>query len=361
MAWHDRANPVSEEVKAPDELRQLWHSSDHIPCQAHPGAAEDSVHLRITALSLIALFAAVQPVSGRRVESPAGNGNPFVVVLGIAQDGGVPQAGTKEHKGWDDARHSRNVVSLGIVDPLSLQRWMIDATPDFREQLHILDSIFPVDGVPGLDGIFLTHAHIGHYTGLMFLGRESIGADGVSVFAMPRMGLFLGQNGPWDQLVRLGNIVLKPLADRRAVALNDRLKITPYKVPHRQEYSEVVGFVIEGPNRSVLHIPDIDKWELWDEEGTKIEDLIAEVDVAYLDGTFFATGEIPGRDMSTFPHPFIADSMDRFRALPPGERAKIRFIHLNHTNPAIRPESSARDVIRNRGFRVAEELERVEL
>lgn len=286
---------------------------------------------------------------------------PYAIVLGIAQDGGVPQAGVKEHKGWDDPLYARKVVSLGVVDPLTSQRWIIDATPDFRQQLHVLDDVLPVTRVPGLDGIFLTHAHIGHYTGLMFLGRESLGADEVPVYAMPRMGEFLRNNGPWGQLVRLGNIVLKPLADRRAVAINDRLKVTPYVVPHRQEYSEVVGFLIEGPNRSVLYIPDIDKWELWDEMGTRIEDLVARVDVAYLDGTFFAQGEIPGRDMSTFPHPFIADSMDRFRALPAVERAKIRFIHLNHTNPAIWADSPARRAITDRGFQVAEELERVDL
>jgi pyrroloquinoline quinone biosynthesis protein B len=285
---------------------------------------------------------------------------PFVIVLGVAQDGGVPQAGTAVHGGWDDPDSARLVVSLGVIDPLSRQRWMIDATPDFRKQLHILDNELPVDRSPGLDGIFLTHAHIGHYTGLMFLGLESMGADRVPVFAMPRMGMFLGHNGPWDQLVRYRNIVLKPLKDKETVEMNERLRITPYKVPHRQEYSEVVGFVLEGPEKSVLFIPDIDKWEHWDEEGTRIEDMIAKVDVAYLDGTFFADREL-GRDMSGFPHPFIADSMERFRAIPPEERAKIRFIHLNHSNPALWPGSFQREVIENRGFRVAEQLERVEL
>lgn len=285
---------------------------------------------------------------------------PFTIVLGVAQDGGVPQAGTVEHGGWEDPDSARNVVSLGVIDPLSRQRWMIDATPDFRAQLHILDAVSPVDEVPGLDGIFLTHAHIGHYTGLMFLGLESLGADRVPVYAMPRMGLFLAKNGPWDQLVRYRNIVLKPLADGKAIQMNDRIQLTPFRVPHRQEYSEVVGFIIAGPGKSILFIPDIDKWEIWEEEGTKIEEMIAKVDVAYLDGTFFANREL-GRDMSRFPHPFIADSMERFDGLPAGERAKIRFIHLNHSNPALWKNSFQREVILNRGFRVAEEWERVDL
>ncbi len=286
---------------------------------------------------------------------------PYLVVLGVAQDGGVPQAGTKAHPAWDDAALRRHVVSLALVDPATSQRWLFEATPDLREQLHQLDAVAPVAETPGLDGIFLTHAHMGHYTGLMYLGHESMGAQGVPVYALPRLRAYLGANGPWDQLVRYGNVALAPLEAGVPVRLNDRLTVTPFLVPHRQEYSEVAGYRIDGPERSVLFIPDIDRWEQWDAEGTRIEDLIAQVDVAYLDGTFFANGEIPGRDMSTFPHPFITHSMARFRGLPPAERARIRFIHLNHTNPALRPDSDARRAVEAQGFRVAEEGERVAL
>lgn len=288
-------------------------------------------------------------------------GPPRLIVLGVAQDGGVPQAGTKTHPAWDDPAERRLVASLALVDPATSQRWLFDATPDFREQLHRLDTVFPVAGAPGLAGIFLTHAHIGHYTGLMHLGHESMGTRGVVVYAMPRMAEYLRTNGPWDQLVRYENIAIEPLAAGVPVHLTDRITATPFLVPHRQEYSEVVGFRIDGANRSALFIPDIDSWEEWDDEGTRIEDLIAQVDVAYLDATFYANGEIPGRDMSGFPHPFVTHSMDRFAALAPKERAKVRFIHLNHTNPAIRPDSEARRTIAENGFRVAEEMEEVGL
>lgn len=286
---------------------------------------------------------------------------PYLVVLGIGQDGGVPQAGTKDHPGWSDPTSRRLVVSLGLVDPVTAERWMFEATPDFRDQLNRLDSVFPVEASPGLDGIFLTHAHMGHYVGLMFLGHESMGATGVPVYAMPRMAEFLSTNGPWEQMVRYGNIEVRKLSDRAPVAINERLSVTPLSVPHRPEYSEVVGFRIDGPNRSILFIPDIDSWEEWDDLGTRIEDLIEDVDIAYLDATFYANGEIPGRDMSGFPHPFITHSMERFAPLAPEVRAKVRFIHLNHTNPALRPGSEARATIERNGFRVAEEMERVGL
>jgi pyrroloquinoline quinone biosynthesis protein B len=285
---------------------------------------------------------------------------PFLVVLGNAQDGGFPQAGTPPGPAWDPARR-RLASSLGIVDPLTGERWILDATPDFRDQLHLLDQVAPAETIPGLDGIFLTHAHVGHYTGLIHLGREILGARGVPVHAMPRMAEFLSGNGPWDQLVRLENIVLHPLADGVPVQLNDRVSVTPFLVPHRDEYSETVGFRIDGPTRSAIYLPDIDKWERWDAEGTRIEEVLADVDVAYLDGTFFADGEIPDRPMSEIPHPFVVETMARFDGSPAHVRAKIRFIHLNRTNPALHAGSDARIRIEAGGFRVAEPLERVEL
>jgi pyrroloquinoline quinone biosynthesis protein B len=308
-------------------------------------------------LALVTILAAPTAAAGAGADSL----EPYLIVLGIAQDGGVPQAGTREHPGWDDPARRRLAACLAVVDPAAGRRWLLEATPDFREQLHRLDVACPVPEKPGLAGIFLTHAHMGHYTGLVHLGLEAMGARAVPVRAMPRLAGFLRENGPWSQLVRHGNIVIEPLADGVPVRLDAQLSVTPCLVPHRQEYSEVVGFVVRGPRRAVLFIPDIDGWEEWDALGTAIEDRIAAVDVAYLDGTFFADGEIPGRDMSAFPHPRIARSLERFAHLPAEARRKIRFIHLNHTNPALWPDGEARRVIEESGCRVAEEGERVGL
>ena len=286
---------------------------------------------------------------------------PYLIVLGTAQDGGVPQTGDTDHPAWQDPTRSRYVVSLAVVDPVTSQRWLFECTPDFKQQLHMLDETAPARTAPGLDGIFLTHAHIGHYSGLMFLGHESMGAAGVPVFAMPRMSAFLRNNGPWSQLVRYKNIALKKMAAGEPVSLNNRITVTPFLVPHRQEFSEVVGYRIEGPNRSVLFIPDIDSWEEWHDQGTAIEEQIASVDAAYLDATFYANGEIPGRDMSGFPHPFISHSMDRFQRLTTPERAKIRFIHFNHTNPVLDPDSRPHAAVYKRGYRLAKQGERLAL
>jgi pyrroloquinoline quinone biosynthesis protein B len=293
--------------------------------------------------------------------APSKAQTPFVVVLGIVQDGGLPHAGCQKaccREAWNDSKLQRRVSCLAIVDPSSSERWMLDLTPDFKHQLRALDEIAPVSASPGLAGILLTHGHIGHYTGLMHLGREVVGAREVPVYVMPRMRDFLSRNGPWDQLVHLKNIELRPMQNEVPLELNQQIRVTPFLVPHRDEYTETVGFRIAGPQRSVVFIPDIDKWERWDR---RLEEVIAGVDVAYVDGTFYADGEIPGRNMAEIPHPFIVETMKRLASLPVAERNKVRFIHLNHTNPALRTSSPAAQEIQQAGFRLAMEGELMDL
>ncbi len=308
---------------------------------------------------LAAVLAVVGAVVGmdQSAVSSTGEADPFVIVLGIAQDGGVPQAGCRREccaDRWGDERRRRHVACLGIVDPRTSQRWIIDATPDFREQLRMLEEVLP-SAAAAPSGVLLTHAHMGHYTGLVHLGHEAMGARAVPVYAMPRMEAFLEKNGPWDQLVRFGNVALRPMAADEPVRLNPRITVTPFLVPHRDEYSETVGFRIDGPNRSALYIPDIDKWERWDRS---VEEAITGVDRAYLDGTFYDANELPGRDLTKILHPFISESLVRFRPLPGPQRSKVRFIHLNHTNPALRAGTPARRAIEEAGFHVAQERER---
>ena len=279
-------------------------------------------------------------------------GEPYVVVLGIAQDGGYPQAGCRRDDcvaRFEGKGERALVASLGIVDPSSGQRWIIDATPDFPAQLHALERIAgrPAVGAQVLDGVLLTHAHIGHYLGLAHLGREVLGTRGVPVFAMPRMRAFLEGNAPWSQLVTLNNIALRPLAAGTAVQLNERISVTPLLVPHRDEFSETVGFIVRGPTKAILWLPDIDKWEKW---STSIESVVDQVDVAFIDATFYSADELPGRDLSEIPHPTVLETMQRFASSP--LRSRIRLVHLNQSNPLLR-DPALRQSVRDRGFRVA--------
>lgn len=277
-----------------------------------------------------------------------------LVVLGTVQDGGAPHIGCTKSccaKLWDQPDESLKVVSLGIVDHDRDAIYIIEATPDFPEQIAQLNSIAGRSMSQMPEGIFITHAHIGHYTGLMFLGREAKGAKNVPVYAMPKLYDFLSTNGPWDQLVSLENIKLKSFGEVGVANLSDKLKIVPFTVPHRDEYSETVGFVIEGPMKKILFIPDIDKWSKWEED---IIEKVKEVDVAYLDATFYDAKEINNRDIAEIPHPFVVESMTLFKELPNNEKSKIHFIHLNHTNPLLDQQSTAYKTVHTGGFNVAE-------
>jgi pyrroloquinoline quinone biosynthesis protein B len=258
--------------------------------------------------------------------------------------------------GWQDASLRRNAVSLGLIDPAGHKKYLFDATPGFPEQLYELEMEAP-SGRFELAGIFLTHAHIGHYTGLMHLGHEAMGASNVPVYAMPRMADYLENNGPWSQLVSYKNIAIKPLQNNKTQSLGT-LKVTPFLVPHRDEYSETVGYRIDGPHKSAIFIPDINKWSEWQVD---LATLINTVDYALIDATFFSDGELPGRDMSKVPHPFVTESMELLGDLPTEERNKVWFIHMNHTNPLLDPQSKETISVQSMGFNVAVERIRLKL
>ena len=285
---------------------------------------------------LIALLTAVALATG-----------PYAIVLGVAQDAGHPQAGcTADHcsSAWVDATKRHHPASLGLVSGDDF--YLIDATPALPDQLHTMQVMS--EGAH-LRGIFLTHGHMGHYTGLAHLGREVMGAQQIPVFAMPRMAALLTNNAPWELLVRLNNIHLRPLSANAAVDLGD-LRVTPLRVPHRDEYTETVGYLIQSEDKSALYLPDIDRWEQWDHS---LEAMIKEVDVAWIDATFFSGGELGGRDMRLIPHPTIELTMDLLAELARSDKAKVHFIHMNHTNPALNPDSPEHKRIIEAGFHIA--------
>lgn len=277
-----------------------------------------------------------------------------LVILGTMQDAGSPQISCKKDCCKDLFGHpdtSRNVVSLGIIDAQTKKTYLLEATPDIGSQLNTLNRFANLDPAKMPDGIFLTHAHIGHYSGLMYLGREAVNASKVPVFTMPRMKSFLENNGPWSQLVSAGNISLQQMNEFEKVKLSSGLTIQPILVPHRDEYSETVGYLISGNTRRALFIPDIDKWEKWK---TDIGNMIPRIDYVFIDGTFFDAEEINNRNISEIPHPFIIESLDRFKGLDKTEKAKIRFIHFNHTNPLLKAGSPQRKQLLEQGFQIAE-------
>ena len=361
---------------------------------------------RLAALAVAVLAACATPPA--RGPEPDG---PYVVVRGTAQDGGLPHIGCDSGNcaaAKRDPSRRRLVTSLMLCDPRSGKRWLFDCTPDVREELDRVSGLpakrfaapaGPADPAaprrPPFDGMFLTHAHMGHYGGLLQLGREAYSVMGVPTWVTPRFAGFLRGNDPWKRMVDDGRLVIHELAPGDpgapsgstgagggvSVELAPDLHVDCFRVPHRDEFSDTVGFVIRGPRRSLAYLPDIDKWEKWDawtwaeagagagapapsptpSQGHRVEALIGAVDYALLDGCFFADGEIPGRSIKDIPHPFIAESVARFAPLPAAERDKVFFTHLNHTNPAADPASDAARSVRDTGMHVLDEERRFDL
>jgi pyrroloquinoline quinone biosynthesis protein B len=283
--------------------------------------------------------------------------SPALIVLGVAQDAGYPQMGcTKDccKKVLADPELKRFVTSLALIDPINKKWWLLEATPDIKEQLLLFRKMTDSDYSFLPDGIFLTHGHIGHYTGLMQLGREVMNANKIPVYAMPRMKIYLSSNGPWSQLVLLNNISLIDLTADSAINLTSEMSVTPFTVPHRDEYTETVGFTIKVKNHQTVFIPDIDKWNRFDRN---IKELVKKSNLALLDGTFYKDGELTGRAMSDVPHPFIEESIQLFADLPAEEKKKISFIHFNHTNPLLNESSTELNDVLGKGFRASRQGE----
>ncbi len=268
-------------------------------------------------------------------------------ILGVVQDGGLPHLGSNKLY-CENIEEKRYVTSIMLINNENNESYLFDASPDINKQLNFMGDRIKKD----LKGVFLTHAHIGHYTGLMYFGREALNSKSINVYAMPRMKKFLEQNGPWSQLVSLENISINQINSTSKIAIDQNVTIQPIEVPHRAEFSETVGYKIYGPNKTVLFIPDIDKWYLWEKS---IIDEIKQVDYALIDATFYDSKEVNYRDLSEIPHPFVVESMELFDSIKDEEKNKIFFIHLNHTNPLLNKDSDQYKFVKSQGYNVAKE------
>jgi pyrroloquinoline quinone biosynthesis protein B len=307
-------------------------------------------------LPLTLLLLAAAPDSG-----------PRIVVLGIAQDGGMPQTGcdcSQCSAARKNPALARHVASLAIDFPKTDHVYLVDATPDLPAQIEKIHTFRAhpegkVDRAP-VDGVLLTHAHMGHYLGLAHFGFESLNTKDLPVWASPRMAGYLKTNGPWSQLVKLGNVALREFEPGKPFDLEEGVSVKPLQVPHRDEYSDTMAFLIRGPRQTLLYVPDTDSWKAWPKPLT---DVLAEekVTIALLDATFYSPDELPDRDVSKIKHPLITQSMDLLEPLVKAGKLRVYFTHLNHSNPALDAGGAARKAIEARGFRVLAEGEEIGL
>ncbi len=275
-----------------------------------------------------------------------------IIVLGTTQDGGYPHAGCNDiccKMAWGNSKLRKYVASIAIVDDDSKQFWIIDITPDFKEQFQIISKI--LDQYK-FSGIFLTHAHVGHYSGLLTLGLEVMNTKNIPVYAMPRLVQFLKNNSSIDFLINSKNIVLYKINEKESINPSDKFSISSFLVPHRNEMSETVGYAIKTKQKSVIYIPDIDSWDDWDVD---VVNIIKKNDLLFLDGTFYDKSELKIRNIEKIPHPSILESLNVFDSLDIKDKKKIYFTHLNHTNNVLRKNSFEYKQLIKQNFNILED------
>jgi len=272
----------------------------------------------------------------------------------------MPQTGCySENCDRARAEDPRYTTSLAIVlpDPRrndSRRFFLVDASPDIRQQIDLIpETAFRrrAQARRPFDGIFLTHAHMGHYLGLGHLGREGLGIAPTPCYCSVEMRRFLTNNGPWSLMVDEGRLTFPEIEPDRWHTVDQGLDVRMSPVPHRPEFSDTVAFEFRGLRRTLLYLPDIDAWNKWDR---RIEDVVGEVDIALLDGAFWRPEEVPGRQVEDIPHPMIPDTMTRLEPLV-AEGKRVVFTHLNNTNPALNSASPEARQLVQRGFQIARE------
>ena len=263
------------------------------------------------------------------------------VILGSMQDGGLPHIGCRCARclpAYQNPTRMGYAACLAVIDardsPTSV--WLIDATPDIKWQLEMLaQELGPHSQRRGRirqpDGIFLTHAHMGHVGGIPQLGPEAMAAQKLPVYATAGLISLLQSTQLWQPA--LSCLQLKTAAVSEAIILAPDLSITALPVPHRDEWGiGTVAYIIRGPKRSLLYLPDIDTWDEWPEA----KDTLSSVDFALVDASFYSTAELGGRDPVA--HPLVPDTLQRFASIP----GRLILTHFNHTNPVLNENSQER-------------------
>ena len=262
-----------------------------------------------------------------------------LTLLGIAQDGGVPHAGCAcshcmaAHRDHQLRRHPVACGVLGADGSMHL----IEASRSLPDQMRLWAETVGRGGVARPDSVSLTHVHLGHVDGLGQFGKEVMGVSNLPLYASSSV---IAEMEKREVMEPFSPSEVSPMQGfEPSEGCGFELFFVP--VPHRDEFADTHAILIRGPSRSALFLPDHDKWDatLAEHGAETIRGWLAEIgaDLALIDGSFWDSGELPGRDMSEIPHPTVSESLLRLGVRSEGD-PEIHFIHLNHSNPLLNQE-----------------------
>ncbi len=286
-------------------------------------------------------------------------------ILGAAAGGGLPQ--------WNCGCDNCNLARAGDIPSQTQssvavtadgQSWaVLNASPDIRQQLALTRSLHPTGlrDLP-LRAVLLTNGDIDHVAGLLTL-REM---QPFTLFATGGIHDVLTQNPIFD--------ALNPtVVTRRAIEMGVPFDIVPGlratlfpvpgKVPLYMEGETVetgligeqtVGVALEADGTRAFYIPGCAM--LTDDLRARI----AGADLLFFDGTLWrddemiaaGLGQKTGQRMG---HMSMSGAEGSINALAPLDIRRKVFVHMNNTNPVLRPDSAERAEAEAQGWTIGQD------
>lgn len=306
-------------------------------------------------------------------------------VLGTAAGGGVPQWNCNCPNCRDArlGRQPRRLQSALAISPDGAAWYLVNATPDVREQLDRMPAAFPGPGIreSPLRGVLLTDAELDHTVGLLYLregARWRLYATGAVLDVLETAFPVLPILRAYSPLLTVqevspgGSFTIE--GARRAIrvhvtAMSDRLPLyagSGRRHAARGEAPPAPGAVVAltfedlHSGRKALYAPGVRRLT------PALEREVRQADLVLLDGTFWSEEELrtlgvsarTASDMDHLPMGGPSGTANWLQRLPGPVR---RFVHVNNTNPALDPHSPERRLLREMGLDIAEDGWEVEL
>ena len=293
-----------------------------------------------------------------------------ILILGTAAGGGVPQWNC----GCDNCRDARSgALDIGgnqasVAVSADGEHWfLINASPDLRQQIANTPALWPKAGLKRhspIAGVILTNGEIDAITGLLTLREGSP----FTLYAHDRVLSILKSNSIFN--------ALKPEnVDRRAVALGETfVPALPDGSP-----SGLAIFAFAAPGKTALFLEGHDENAEGDTLGLVVTDrstgsrmvflaacaaitdelmsLIEGADAVFFDGTLWRDNEMVAQGLSAktgqrMGHIAMSDVIPALADTPIGKKF---FLHINNSNPALRPDANERKTLEAAGWSIPAE------